>query len=463
MKTIYIDCTYLYHHRELNTGIQRVVRRVIENFEALAAQQELRIQPVTIGHGEFTPIAIEDLYPPVAAAEEAPAAPEPTTRQRTLAYLKGVYRALRELVCAVLPYHKVRHFMFTPRENFGLNYLVDRGLIRPVKYLEGLAQGKSAPQAAEAAESQDPFSAIKEDDILLLLDSTWYSNIWPSVEEFRNRKGKVVAVIYDLIPITHPQFCDAFLAEVFKNWFFDSLRYIDGYVAISQTVQHDLMNFMEKEFGSEEVKRKVYDYFLLGGDFNYRLEQSSGVRQPLKDSFGESSTYLIVSTVEPRKNHEYLLDVFDQLWEQDTPVNLCIVGRIGWKVEALMDRIQNHPQNNIRLYLWSDLSDEELLYCYANAKMLLFPSIVEGFGLPIVESLSNGLPVLASDTPIHREVGGEQVGYFDLEDPASLREMISQVEKSGIPDSLAVKSGYRWMDWRESSEMLLNKVTAIGA
>jgi len=452
MRTIYIDCTYLYRHRHLNTGIQRVVRKVIENLDALSEKYALRIVPVSIGNGEFIPIAAEHLCP-TSATEQAAA---PTAGHRVLSYLYGVYRALLELACAVLPHDRVRHFMFAPQEKFGVSYLLDRGLVRPLTRLVALAQGKTARKTADA------FAVVEEQDILLLLDSTWYCNIWPSVEAFRARKVRVVAVIYDLIPVTHPQFCDAFLAEVFKNWFFQSLHYIDGYITISQTVQHDLMQFMENEFG-DEVKQKVFDHFPLGCDFLSQAEQAGTVRQSLQNSFENSSTYLIVSTVEPRKNHEYLLDVFDQLWEQDTLVSLCIAGRIGWKVEAVMERIQNHPQNNIRLYLWSDLNDEEILYCYTNAKMLLFPSIVEGFGLPIVESLSNGLPVLASDTPIHREVGGDQVGYFDLEDTTTLRDLIRRIETSGIPDSLAVKEDYRWMDWRESSEVLLKKITAIGA
>jgi len=142
---------------------------------------------------------------------------------------------------------------------------------------------------------------------------------------------------------------------------------------------------------------------------------------------------------------------------------LCIVGRMGWKVEALLRRIEQHPEKNVRLFWWSDLSDDELLYCYGNAKMLLFPSFIEGFGLPLVESLSNGLPVLASDTPIHREIGGEQIGYFDLADPHSLKEKLLAIEASGIPDSLQVSPGYQWLSWLESSRMLLNKMNGIAS
>lgn len=463
MKTIYIDCTYLYHHNELNTGIQRVVRRVIENFiELTAANTELRIIPVTIGNGEFTTISVADLYPKKASvveAQDVSIANKPAPRGRVINYAKGVYRAARELACALLPLPKVRQFFFSHPENFGLNYLVYHGVITPAKKVERLL--KNDPEPVQNTLAKDDFEQVKEGDILLLLDSTWYSNIWPSVEKVKAKNAKVIAVIYDLIPITHAQFCDAFLAEVFKNWFFDSLNFVDGYVAISKTVQHDLHDFMRKEFG-EAVNEKAFDHFLLGGDFNYDTQNSEGVREQLKEQFVTGNNYLIVSTVEPRKNHQYLLDAFDLLWEKDTDINLCIVGRIGWKVEELMDRINQHPKLNVNLFLWSDLNDTELLYCYSAAKMLLFPSVVEGFGLPIVESLSNKLPVLASDTPIHREVGGEAIGYFDLQKPESLSEQLVTIEQQGIPQELVVQADYQWLDWRDSSKMLLDKITMIG-
>ena len=124
----------------------------------------------------------------------------------------------------------------------------------------------------------------------------------------------------------------------------------------------------------------------------------------------------------------------------------------------LTQRINRISKSNNRLILFSDLNDKELLYSYKNAKMLLFPSIVEGFGLPIVESLTNGLPVLASNTPIHREVGGDKIGYFDISNPNDLANQIIGIERDGIPDNLIVDKNYKWLDWRDSTEMLLKKV-----
>jgi len=460
MKTIYIDCTYLSHHNHMNTGIQRVVRRVVDNFEAIASESELRVIPVSINNGELNPVSSADLYPSEKIQEAvAPEIDKVSVRISLYNFAKSAYKTVRELICKALPSRRVRHFMYTPRQNFGLSYLIDRILLRPVKKIETLLKIRKETAVIEIIEKEfDQFSEVMAGDILLLLDSTWDFNIWTSVGKFKEKGVKVIAVVYDLIPISHPHFCDEYLVEVFKKWFFKSIQLVDGYVAISHTVQQDTACFLQAEFGDKSAQ-KGFDFFHLGGDFSYPTSTKNAVKPSLIEHFSQRpSSYLIVSTIEPRKNHQYLLDVFDLLWEKELEVDLCIVGRVGWKVESLIDRINNHSKSNIRLHLWSGLCDVELAYCYANAKMLLFPSIIEGFGLPIVESLTNRLPVMASDTPIHREVGGDRIDYFDLNDPESLCQKIEEIEANGIPESLQVAEGYRWIDWRESSQMLLDKV-----
>ncbi len=394
MRKIFVDCSYLSAHQELNTGIQRVVRRVIENLEILSKNQDFEIIPVDISHNQFFQVSRDSL----------------NHKKTTIDLTTRIVRKIKK---------------YTENKNFFQN---------KKKVLD-----------------------TNENDILLLLDSTWYSNIWPTVETLKKQNLKVVAVIYDLIPITHAQFCDDFLAKVFKKWFEDSLNYVDGYICISDTVKKDLISFLYQNF-PKRASKKSFDYFLLGNDFKYKSMDNFILREELKDIFKIRPTYLIVSTIEPRKNHKYLLDVFNKLWEDNIDVNLVIVGRVGWKVEEIMDRIKNHKLLNKKLFHLSNINDKELLYCYQNSKMLLFPSIIEGFGLPIIESLSNSLPVLASNIPIHREVGGDKIGYFDISNPIDLVNQIKEIEKNGIPKNLKVDKNFNWISWLDSSKMLLSKI-----
>ncbi len=450
MQKIFIDCSYVYAHPELNTGIQRVVRRVLENLKELSSEYEIEVIPVNISNGQLLAVDYKLLYP----QDKSDIRTTSVGRKGIKIYLFGIYNALQALVVAIAPFESVQKFMHAPKEQFGFNYIIYHLFIKHIYTLKKLLSKKEPTIKSNIV--------INKNDILLLIDSSWYMNIWPSVSYFKENGGNVTSVIYDLIPITHNQFCDKFLVEVFKEWFYDSLEYVDGYVAISNTVKNDLVTFLNNEFG-EKVEKKKFDYFLLGSDFSYNKNKEDKIREKLPNIFKDGSTYIIVSTVEPRKNHKYLLDVFDSLWSKNIDINLCIIGRVGWEVEDLMERINNHRELNQKLLIYSDLNDNELLYCYKNAKMLLFPSIVEGFGLPIVESLSNGLPVLASDTPIHREVGGDKIGYFDISDFNDLSNQIIEIEKNGIPDHLLVDVNYKWLDWKESSRMLLDKMIKINS
>ncbi len=446
MKKYFVDCSYLSEHIELNTGIQRVVRRVIENLELLSKDNNFEVIPVNISNNQFKKIDIQNLY-------QKDKDQNVSFKVSLKEYLKNLYKAVRTLIVALFPFQSVKNFILAPRDVFGLNYLVDSLLIKPAKFLT------NKKQINENVVFEEDL-IIQKGDVLLLADSTWYLNIWPTVKKVREKDAKVVAVIYDLIPITHSQFCDDFLAEVFKKWFYDSLDYVDGFVTISDTVKKDLISFLNKDFG-DKVQSKKFEHFLLGSDFSYNKVEKASIREELKEMYKLGSVYLIVSTIEPRKNHLYLLEVFEKLWAKGIDINLCIVGRIGWKVEEIMNKINTSKYLNKKLFHYSNLNDDELLYCYENSKMLLFPSIVEGFGLPIVESLTNKLPVLASDTPIHREVGQEIVGYFDLNNSDDLVNKLIDIEENSIPKQFIPDEDYKWLDWHESTKMLLDKIIKV--
>ncbi len=306
---------------------------------------------------------------------------------------------------------------------------------------------------------------VKEGDILLLIDSTWHLDIWKSVEYAKLNKAMVIAIIYDLIPINYSQFCDDGLVKYFKKWLHLASLYCDGFISISNTVNKDLQKYLKKEYTPYNIKNKQFDFFSLGADLKLKKSSKINIRENLQKIYSTNTNiYLIVCTVEPRKNHKYLLDVFDILWEEGMNVSLNIVGKVGWKVDNLISRINKHPQFNKKLFHWDNLNDEELNYCYKNSKMLLFPSFVEGFGLPIIESLFHGLPVLASNTPIHKEIAGESIDYFDLNDNASLIKKIKDIEINGIDKyKKPLSTNYNWLNWEESTKMLFEKILLMNS
>ncbi len=301
---------------------------------------------------------------------------------------------------------------------------------------------------------------LYEDDILLMLDSSWHLHVWPSVNYAKQRGAKIIGVTYDLIPITHPQFCDDVMEHYFTEWYRQSLHYFDGYIAISKTVKQSLVDYFETQ--NAAMQRYTFDSFTLGADFDMHHTNNKAIRESLITLYqSRPSIYLTVSTIEPRKNHRFIYETFKKLWANHFDTAWIIVGRSGWKTEVLQREMREDKAYQDKLWIFNDLSDAELHYCYQHSKALLFPSVIEGFGLPIIESLKNSLPVLASDIPIHREVGGEKIDYFDLSQSDSLVSLISDIETGSTVLKQIDTESIAMASWDESTEELLEKTITI--
>ncbi|MEM9736206.1 MAG: glycosyltransferase, partial [Pseudomonadota bacterium] len=122
-------------------------------------------------------------------------------------------------------------------------------------------------------------------------------------------------------------------------------------------------------------------------------------------------------TIEPRKNHALLLDIWARFWEQGRrDIHLHVVGRRGWRNEEVFAALDRAPMRGVTVHEHGDMSDGEVAGLLAGARALLFPSLAEGFGLPLAEALALGTPVIASDLPALREVGGPVPTFLGARD-----------------------------------------------
>lgn len=308
---------------------------------------------------------------------------------------------------------------------------------------------------------------FKEGDVFVLLDASWNLPIEELLHSAKRSGVHIATVIYDLIPINHPQFHDENLRRVFANWLNTVVQRSDLFVGISETVAKEVKEYATGR--NERLQSDCFQSFRLGSDFNTHLNELPNKREAVGGTSEDSiaaklkikskhlrNFYLSVGTIEPRKNHRLLLDAFDKHWVQNPQSQLLIAGKVGWMCEELVARIKTHSQFGLSLFLLEDASDVELTWLYQHGRALIFPSIVEGFGLPIVESLQNGLPVIASDTPIHREVGTDNCVYFDLSNADNLTKILADIESS----NLIMKSteSYQATSWEKSCRELLTKI-----
>lgn len=295
-------------------------------------------------------------------------------------------------------------------------------------------------------------------DIFFDLDSAWISPLKRSwlLPKLKEQGVKIVVQIYDIIPVTHPEYCHAYTVFSFLEYLGAHLSYADLMIANAQATI-DAMRALTAEAGSRMPETAVVP---LGCDFsgkqrNEEKKRSYNVRDKIRKIPEKGKYILMVGTIEPRKNHAYVLNAFDQaLFEQG--VNLVFAGRIGWNMSEFAERIRSHPQQGKQFYHIPDGNDDEIAYLYENAYAVAFPSLDEGFGLPIIEAFLHGTPVLASDIPVLREVGGDSCVYFDVSDEKSLSVQTMQLlSDQGHYQKLKEQiASYESFTWKESAERM---------
>ena len=169
-------------------------------------------------------------------------------------------------------------------------------------------------------------------------------------------------------------------------------------------------------------------------------------------------SFLMVGTVEPRKGHTQALAAFEQLWQDGAQVNLVIVGKQGWMMEKLAERMMDHPEKDKRLFWLPGISDEMLLKLYASSAALLSPSEGEGFGLPLIEAAQHNIPIVARDLPVFREVAGEHAYYFEGLEPQALADTLSRWLALNAEGKAPQSTGMTWLNWSDSARQVLNAV-----
>ncbi|WP_228124801.1 glycosyltransferase family 4 protein [Glaciimonas soli] len=432
----------------MNSGIQRVVRNIINNLPSV--QDQAVCIPVVFKDGKI--LEVKQLAPDHSDDLRGRWQSKLETIAQKLVRIRNRYWLIHSRLLPLWPWkssHNVR------RVTYVLCRLASLAFMLPL-YLTEWTLGKIEVQS-RAFEME-----CSSDDILVLLDSSWHADFFPVAEKLQQQGVTIISVIYDLIPLTHPQFCDGPLVQVFDRWFEWIANTADGFIAISSTIRDEVRSEVQRRLGSERTTGRWFDFFHLGSELD-QIDPEKSVRPAVEKLFTSGrSIYLMVSTIEPRKNHAYLLDAFEQLWQSGSDVVLCFIGRIGWKNERLIERVTRHPELKQRLFMFNDLSDIELEYCYSHAKSLVFPSFVEGFGLPLVEAMQRGLPVMASDIPVFHEIGGEFISYFDLHSPVSLASQVQQFEESGIFPASRDMADWSWLNWENSARQLVERVAGHG-
>ncbi len=318
---------------------------------------------------------------------------------------------------------------------------------------------ETATAVADAPDHAQPLAeAVQRGDFILALGSPWSDpNFAERKARLRSENGlKFGIMIYDLIPLVRPEFCDRTLVALFDRFVRNSLPLTDLSFAISQATARDVKARMEK-FGV--AMQGPMHVLPIGTGFTPPKEGA-----PLPQGLTNGSYVLFVSTIEARKNHVLAFRAWRRLTEElpaDQVPTLVFAGRVGWMIADLLDALRNSRNLDGKIRIVSDADDMTLAALYRGARFTIFPSHYEGWGLPVTESLGYGKVCIASSSTSVPEAGGDFCLYHDPDNVTEAFELYRKaITQPEIIQALEQKIArdYRPKDWRECASALLAAV-----
>lgn len=237
------------------------------------------------------------------------------------------------------------------------------------------------------------------------------------------RKVHVVFMVHDLIPLTHAEYCRPQVDRAHAARMHTALAHASGVIANSQVTLDSL--------AAEALRVK------LKMPPSVVAHLASGIK-PFKKSarLVQAPYFVMLGTIEPRKNHWLLLHVWRRLVEEhgSAAPKLIVIGRRGWECENVIDMLERCEALKGFVTEEANCSDEQLRSYLEHAQALLFPSFVEGYGMPLAEALALEVPVLASNIAVFREIADDIPEYID---PLDGLGWLAEIMKYAQPDSRA--------------------------
>jgi glycosyltransferase involved in cell wall biosynthesis len=278
--------------------------------------------------------------------------------------------------------------------------------------------------------------------------------------QLKAQGARLYFMVHDLLPIRMPHFFAAQDCAGFKEWLM-AICDADTVICNSAATESDFITWLaDYRVENPQFNNPGTIHFHLGSDL-----AGSSPSMGLPDSAGDlisglkgSLTFLTVGTIEPRKGYKQLLEAFESLWPSMPDIRLVIVGKRGWMMDAFCDRLANHPELGKRLFWLEGISDEYLELVYEASTCFIAPSEGEGFGIPIIEAAHHGLPIIARDLPVFREIGGDQIHYFSGMGADQLASAIKAWVEIFHSGDHPKASGIKCLTWEESTAQLLERL-----
>ena len=300
---------------------------------------------------------------------------------------------------------------------------------------------------------------FNKNDILISLGLGWEFEFWNKLPKIIDEYGiKFVSFCYDLIPINFPQYAVDKTRKLFPEYLLNLCESSSLILCDSKEAQCDLNEYIE-DTGARIAPTEVVT---LGDSFVDNATNNSGNVNISRDI---SPFILFVSTIEPRKNHRLLYDVCRELVKEHGAENVptfVFVGRKGWAVSDLLSEIKLDPLVKGKIHILMNASDSDLIDLYRHALFCVYPSKVEGWGLPVREALYFGKLVIASDIASLRESGGGNCIYIDPTNLSSWKETIFKLASSNSERKIyedKIRNNFHAVQWADTAKQVMTLIT----
>jgi glycosyltransferase involved in cell wall biosynthesis len=335
-------------------------------------------------------------------------------------------------------------------------------------YRQALRKPARAPDAGQHANFE---TLIKPGDTFLVLGAPWQREGYRELARWLrdDKRMRFGVLVHDLVPVRYPEWCHHGVPRTFRAWYDDVLPYCDLVLANSQHTAHDV-----EAYARESAIRLPgpVQPVPIGTGFGVTAPHPSTPRNPALPPRG--SYVLFVATLEARKNHALAVRVWSLLVDEvnqgrrapDTVPTLVFAGRFGWLIADLLTQLENTRWLSGKVQLVRDPTDTDLRALYEGCLFTLFPSLHEGWGLPVTESLALGKPCLSSNAAALPEAGGDLCRYFDPQDLGSAYRAIAEIldNRPGLAAwEERVRREFRPVPWFASARALLDAVGQLDA
>ena len=367
-------------------------------------------------------------------------------------FLTGIQRVVREIIVRMLKDTNITMKLLAYDECLNAYKLLDNTIF--LEYFEDNSGEKKDICTGTIIE----FSDIPSGSVFFDIDSVWNSRLKRSwLFPLLKQKGvKIVTQLYDLIPITHPQFTHENTCMNFMVYIGANIEYADLIITSAQATVDALNDLCDKL----NRKRKKCIVVPLGADFS--AKNTEGEIDDEIVNITSNRYILMIGTIEPRKNHSLVIDALEN-GLADLGINVVFAGRIGWNVSDLEKRIKEHPLLGKNLFFIEKPNDATVDLLYKNAWAVAFPTFNEGFGLPMIEAFCRHTPVIASDIKVLREVGGDLADYFDHYDKDSFIRTVSALadDEEKYLKKKAELEEFVPFTWDDSAKMFASAVCSV--